>query len=88
MRKNITYIEIATIVLQQAEKPLTYRQIWERAVAMGLDKKRSTLGRNPKITLASRLYAKMELQDSPFSIITRSPITYWLKSREAQQVGV
>ncbi len=44
----MTYIELGKKVLEQAGKPLSVKEIWERACEMGLDKERNGTGKIPK----------------------------------------
>ncbi len=51
----MTYRELSKKVLEQAEKPLSAEEIWERACEMGLDKELSSIGKTPIATLGSQL---------------------------------
>ncbi len=51
----MTYRELSKKVLEQAEKPLSVKEIWERACEMGLDKERPSIGKTPIATLGSQL---------------------------------
>ncbi len=74
----MTYIEIGKKVLEQAERPLKPKEIWERACEMGLDKERPSMGKTPWSTIGSdlgktrsnfMLHAKKKEKDKkPFSI--------------------
>ncbi|GAA9066160.1 hypothetical protein Taitung257_11210 [Helicobacter pylori] len=51
----MTYRELGKKVLEQAERPLSAKEIWERACGMGLDKELSSIKKTPWSTLGSRL---------------------------------
>ncbi len=51
----MTYKELGKKVLEQAERPLSAKEIWERACGMGLDKELSSIGKTPSATLGSQL---------------------------------
>ncbi|GAA7903054.1 hypothetical protein HpMS212_14240 [Helicobacter pylori] len=51
----MTYIELGKKVLEQAERPLKPKEIWERACEMGLDKERPSIGKTPWSTIGSDL---------------------------------
>ncbi|PDX42901.1 hypothetical protein BB466_07630 [Helicobacter pylori] len=55
----MTYKELGKKVLEQAEKPLSAKEIWERACEMGLDKERQSkskdIGKTPWSTIGSAL---------------------------------
>ncbi len=82
----MTYIELGKKVLEQAERSLKPKEIWERACEMGLDKERSSIGKTPWSTIGSDLdkdkkqfyvarKEKRKRQETHF---------YWLKSRERE----
>ncbi len=78
----MTYKELGKKVLEQAGKPLSVKEIWERACEMGLDKERPSIGKTPWSTLGTDL-SKDKKQ---FYVINReeNPFRYWLKSRERE----
>ncbi|GAA9998406.1 hypothetical protein VN1070_02770 [Helicobacter pylori] len=78
--------ELSKKVLEQAERPLKPKEIWERACEMGLDKERPSIGKTPWFTIGSELgkdkkqfyvarKEKGKRQETYF---------YWLKSRERE----
>ncbi|RVZ26103.1 HTH domain-containing protein [Helicobacter pylori] len=74
--------EIGKKVLEQAEEPLNYKEIWERACEMGLDKERNGTGKTPWDSIGSAIREDKE----QFYVINRKekPFRYWLKSRERE----
>ncbi len=78
----MTYIELGKKVLEQAGKPLSVKEIFEKACEMGLDKERSSIGKTPWSTLGTDL-GKDEKQ---FYVARKEKGThyYWLKSRERE----
>ncbi len=83
----MTYIELGKKVLEQAERPLKPKEIWERACEMGLDKERSSIGKTPWSTIGSDLG-----KDKKQFYVARKEkgkkgketFFYWLKSREGE----
>ncbi len=78
----MTYIELGKKVLEQAERPLKPKEIWERACEMGLDKERSSIGKTPWSTIGSELG-----KDKKQFYVARKEkgaYFYWLKSRERE----
>ncbi|WP_187923070.1 HTH domain-containing protein [Helicobacter pylori] len=73
--------EIGKKVLEQAEEPLNYKEIWERACEMGLDKECD----GGKI-LPHSLGSVLGQDKEQFYVINRKedPFRYWLKSRERE----
>lgn len=51
----MTYRELGKKVLEQAKRPLSTEEIFERACEMGLDKELSSIGKTPIATLGSQL---------------------------------
>ncbi|MGL2497534.1 HTH domain-containing protein [Helicobacter pylori] len=78
----MTYRELGKKVLEQAEKPLSAEEIWERACEMGLDKERPSIGKTPWSTIGSDLG-----KDKKQFYVARkkgNAFFYWLKSRERE----
>lgn len=78
----MTYKELGKKVLEQAEKPLSAEEIWERACEMGLDKERPSIGKTPWSTIGSDLG-----KDKKQFYVARkkgNAFFYWLKSRERE----
>ncbi len=76
------YRELAKKVLEQAERPLKPKEIWERACGMELDKERNGTGKTPWSSLGTAL----SQDKKQFYVINReeNPFRYWLKSRERE----
>ncbi len=74
--------EIGKKVLEQAEKPLNYREIWEKACEMGLDKERDGTGKTPWDSIGAAIRGDKK----QFYVINEKekPFRYWLKSREGE----
>ncbi|MBH0264165.1 hypothetical protein I6763_00410 [Helicobacter pylori] len=74
--------EIGKKVLEQAGKPLSVKEIWERACEMGLDKERNGTGKTPWSSLGTAL----SQDKKQFYVINKeeNPFRYWLKSRERE----
>ncbi|WQW61045.1 hypothetical protein KVK62_00710 [Helicobacter pylori] len=78
----MTYRELSKKVLEQAKRPLSVKEIWERACEMGLDKERPSIGKTPWSTIGSDL----RNDKKQFYVIDEKeePFFYWLKSRERE----
>ncbi len=77
----MTYIELGKKVLEQAGKPLSVKEIFEKACEMGLDKE----CKDGKI-LPHSLGGTLSQDKKQFYVINREekPFRYWLKSRERE----
>ncbi|MGL2757751.1 HTH domain-containing protein [Helicobacter pylori] len=83
----MTYIELGKKVLEQAGKPLSVKEIFEKACEMGLDKELSSIGKTPTATLGSQLGEHDIPNDKKQFYVTNNkkrPFHYWLKSRERE----
>ncbi len=83
----MTYRELGKKVLEQAEKPLSVKEIFEKACEMGLDKELSSIGKTPIATLGSQLGEHDTSNDEKqFYVANKKGGTffYWLKSRERE----
>ncbi|MGL2820004.1 hypothetical protein KVL28_00470 [Helicobacter pylori] len=78
----MTYKELGKKVLEQAEEPLNYKEIWERACEMGLDKERDGTGKTPWDSIGSAI----RNDKKQFYVANKKGGTffYWLKSRERE----
>ncbi len=82
----MTYRELGEKVLEQAEKPLKPKEIWERACGMGLDKERNG-GKILPHSLGSQLGEHDIPNDKKQFYVARKEgktFFYWLKSRERE----
>ncbi|MCQ2841808.1 hypothetical protein JT095_05890 [Helicobacter pylori] len=82
----MTYRELGKKVLEQAEKPLSVKEIWERACEMGLDKERKG-GKILPHSLGSQLGEHDTSNDEKQFYVAREEkgtYYYWLKSRERE----
>ncbi|WP_120929896.1 HTH domain-containing protein [Helicobacter pylori] len=78
----MTYKELGKKVLEQAERPLNAKEIFEKACEMGLDKERPSIGKTPWSTLGTDLG-----KDKKQFYVARKEggvFFYWLKSRERE----
>ncbi|MGL2728247.1 HTH domain-containing protein [Helicobacter pylori] len=83
----MTYIELGKKVLEQAGKPLSAKEIFEKACEMGLDKELSSIGETPIATLGSQLGEHGIPNDKKQFYVARKEgraFFYWLKSRERE----
>ncbi len=81
------YRELAKKVLEQAERPLSAEEIFEKACEMGLDKELSSIGETPIATLGSQLGEHDISNDKKQFYVARKEggaFFYWLKSRERE----
>ncbi|GAA9829286.1 hypothetical protein VN0510_10430 [Helicobacter pylori] len=78
----MTYRELGKKVLEQAKRPLSVKEIFEKACGMGLDKERPSIGKTPWSTLGTDLG-----KDKKQFYVARKEggaFFYWLKSRERE----
>lgn len=83
----MTYIELCKKVLEQAERPLSAKEIWERACKMGLDKELSSIGKTPCSTIGSKLgkdKKQFYVAHKEKGKKGKETFFYWLKSRERE----
>ena len=80
-----TFNDFTEDVLADADKPLTYQEVWEDGVAKGLAKKLRTTGKTPWATVGARLF--VEIRDNPktrFVKIGSRPARFFLKERNSE----
>ncbi len=78
----MTNKEIGKKVLEQAEEPLSVKEIFEKACEMGLDKERNGTGKTPWSSLGTAL----SQDKKQFYVANKKgrAFFYWLKSRERE----
>ena len=84
----MTFLELAEEVLKQAKYPLDYKQMWESAKNLGLDKKVGSEGKTPEMSLSAQIYVNIrDKSDSKFCIVSKRPTKFWLKARKNELIG-
>ena len=64
---------------------MTYQEVWEAGVAVGLKAKVSITGKTPWQTLGARLYVEVrDNEDSKFIKVGKRPARFFLKERQAE----
>lgn len=77
-----TFLDLAIDILEKAEKPLTYHEIWQRGEESGLTKKIDSTGKTPWQTLGARLYVDVRDNDSSKIVkVGNRPARFYLKGR-------
>ncbi len=82
---SFTFIDYAIDVLSDADKPLTYQEIWDIGLEKNLEKKLKTTGKTPWQTLGARLF--VEVRDNPNSKFIKKgdrPARFFLLSKVSQ----
>jgi hypothetical protein len=82
---SYTYLDLAEDVLKVAQVPLTYQDVWKRAVDLKLNEQLGPTGKTPWQSLGAQLY--LQVRDHPnskFLAVGRRPTRFFLKSRAAQ----
>ncbi len=85
----MTFLEVAKEVLSKAEYPLTYREIWDMAQNVRLDKAIDSKGQTPQHTMRVAITNDIKnRKDSAFCIMSNYPArTFWLQSRKNEIIG-
>ena len=80
-----TFLDLASEILKQSPKPMTYQEIWSKATELGVSSKIKTSGKTPWQTLGALLY--VDVRDNPGSVfikVDKRPARFFLKGREKQ----
>lgn len=78
-----TFLDIAHEVLTQTLRPLTYQEIWQRAVELGISQRVKTTGKTPWSTLGAQLYVEVrDNEQSRFLKVGKRPARFFLVSRK------
>lgn len=75
--------DLAKDVLEKSEKPLTYQEIWAKAVEEGFADKLQTTGKTPWQSLGARLFVDVrDNENSLFFKVGKRPARFFLKSKQ------
>ncbi|PZT47512.1 HrgA protein [Helicobacter valdiviensis] len=80
--QKYTFRQFIIDVLASSQKPLTFMEIWESGVKMGLDKKLGSIGKTPWQNIGALLYTDIKNENSLFCIISKQPTTFYLKEKK------
>ncbi len=81
----MTFLELAALVLEEAERPMTANEIWAFAIDKGFDKQLNSNGKTPWVTLGAQIY--INAKDYPKTIFlttVRRPKKFYLKIQAEQ----
>jgi uncharacterized protein len=82
---SYSFLDLASDVLKQSPKPLTYQEIWQVAHEKGIAGKIGSSGKTPWQSLGARLYVEVRDNDaSEFIKVGKRPVRFFLKEREAE----
>ena len=75
-----SFIDLIIETLKNVNKPLTHKEIWEKAVELHIADKIDTAGKTPWATLGARMYTDIRDNiNSPFIQISKRPAKFFLK---------
>lgn len=80
MRSSYSFADLAKEVLENEGRPLSAVEIWEAAVASGLDKKKATAGKTPDRSIGAQIYTDIrDNPETPFVQVSKRPALFCLK---------
>lgn len=80
---SYTYVDLANEVLSKAKNPLTYQEIWSKAVEEGLAGQLGATGKTPWQSLGARLYLEIrDNRETKFINVGNRPMRFFLKARK------
>jgi uncharacterized protein len=82
---SYSFLDLASDVLKDSSKPLTYQEIWQIAQERGFAEKIGTSGKTPWQSLGARLYVEVRDNEvSEFVKVGKRPARFFLKERAAE----
>jgi hypothetical protein len=79
----MTFHDLAEIILEEADKPLTPNEIWGKAVEKGIDQTLDSKGKNPWATLGAKLYTiTRDVPGSKFKAVGQRPKRFFLANKK------
>lgn len=83
-----SFLDLALEVLQSADVPMTYQQIWSKGKELDLTGKVKTKGKTPWQSMGAQLYVDVrDNPDSQFIKVGKRPARFFLASRESELSG-
>lgn len=80
-----SFLDLALDVLKQAQQPMTYQELWQTGIDLGLVSKIKTAGKTPWHSLGAQLYVDVrDNESSRFTKVGKRPARFFLKEREAE----
>jgi hypothetical protein len=80
-----TFLDLAYDVLKKAETPLTYQQVWQSGLDLGLNAKIATVGKTPWQSLGAQLYVDVrDNVSTKFIKVGKRPARFFLKDRSSE----
>lgn len=81
--KGYNYLDLAEEVFRKEKRDMTIAEIWNHAVAMGLDKKLISVGSTPKKTLNASIRRHIDrTKHVRFKQTMKKPAKYYLNDSE------
>ena len=80
-----SFLDLAHDVLEFANRPLTYQEVWQNGKEKGLTDKIRTSGKTPWASLGAQLYVEVrDDEESRFIKVGKRPARFFLKKRSAE----
>jgi hypothetical protein len=86
--EGLTFLQLAEVVLAKTRRPMTYREIWDYAVAEKLASRLGSKGATPWQTMSAQLSQDVKRAGSKFANVGIYPTRYYLKSLGEPDVSV
>jgi len=74
----MTFMEMVVKTLEQAQRPLTAQQIWDKAAEYGFQSQVGSKGKTPVMTITARLYSAIKEPGSEIMQVSKRPAMFAL----------
>ncbi len=78
----MTFIKLIEETLNNANKPLTVDEIWEKAKEYGYAELLKSKGKTPEKTIGARLYVDIKKDKSIFCQVSKRPAKFFLVNKQ------
>jgi len=88
MEEQFTFNDLIIETFNKSKVPMSAREIWDKAVDLGLDRRLSSKGKTPWLTISAMIYTNMkDFQDSSqFLKVSKRPTKFILRSLDTDPI--
>lgn len=84
--EQLTFYELAKLVIEEEKRPLSVEEIWNIATQKGYDQKIGTKGKTPWSSIGARIYVDLrDNKNSPFIKASARPTKFYLKTLQKEK---
>lgn len=84
---SFTFFDLIDEVFEKVKEPLSEREIWDKAIELGIDKKVGSVGKTPWKTISARIYVNMrDNSNSKYVKVGKRPARFYLRKYQEEEI--